>query len=131
LTTQEVQEMMDLNYTSTVMVTQLVYKKMKEQRKGAVVNVSSLSGLRGTYGNTAYAASKFALTGFTQSMAVEAIKYGVRVNSVCPGYVDTEMGREAIERKANLTATTFRNQMETVKKGIPSERITAPCEVAN
>lgn len=49
------------------------------------VNVSSLSGIRGTHGNSAYAASKFALRGFTQSFAVEAVPHRITMNAVCPG----------------------------------------------
>ncbi len=97
---KEMNQIMTLNYNAAVLLTQRVYRTMKEKGEGAVVNVSSLSGLRGTHSNTAYSASKFALIGFTHSMAVEAIEHGVRVNAVCPGYVETEMGKSAIEKKA-------------------------------
>lgn len=131
LTQEEMEKIMHLNYTSTVLLTQLVYRKMIEQeKKGAIVNVASLSGLRGTYGNTAYAASKFALIGFTHSMAVEAIRFGIRVNAVCPGYVDTEMGKAAIERRGVHENRTLEEQMAVVNEGLPSGRITRPEEVA-
>ncbi|HET7627293.1 MAG TPA: SDR family oxidoreductase [Bacillales bacterium] len=132
LTQEEMERIMHLNYTSTVLLTQRVYRKMKKKKKGgAVVNVSSLSGLRGTYGNTAYAASKFALIGFTHAMAVEAIRDGVRVNAVCPGYVDTEMGRAAIARRAEREGRTYAEQLATVNENLPSGRVTQPEEVAN
>ncbi|HET7580374.1 MAG TPA: SDR family oxidoreductase [Bacillales bacterium] len=127
----EMERIMHLNYTATVLLTQLVYKKMMQKKEGAIVNVSSLSGLRGTHGNTAYAASKFALIGFTHSMAVEAIEYGVRVNAVCPGYVDTDMGKAAIQRRADRAGRSLDEQMEVVNQGLPSGRITTPQEVAN
>jgi 3-oxoacyl-[acyl-carrier protein] reductase len=95
------------------------------------VNVSSLSGLRGTYGNSAYSASKFAITGFTQSFAVEAIEHNIRVNSVCPGFVDTDMGINAIKRKAGRESKSFEEKMKEVESGIPSGRITTAREVAN
>ncbi|HEU5141470.1 MAG TPA: SDR family oxidoreductase [Bacillales bacterium] len=131
LTQDEMERIMHLNYTSTVLLTQLVYKKMIKKKECAIVNVSSLSGLRGTYGNTAYAASKFALTGFTHSMAVEAIEHGVRVNAVCPGYVETEMGKNAIGRRAARANRSLEEQMEIVNQGLPSGRMTTPQEVAN
>ncbi|HET7579507.1 MAG TPA: SDR family oxidoreductase [Bacillales bacterium] len=131
LTQQEMERIMHLNYTATVLLTQRIYKKMMERKEGAIVNVSSLSGLRGTYGNTAYAASKFALIGFTHSMAVEAIEHGVRVNAVCPGYVETEMGKSAINRRAQRANRTLSEQMEIVNQNLPSGRISTPQEVAN
>ncbi|WP_227396408.1 SDR family NAD(P)-dependent oxidoreductase [Jeotgalibacillus aurantiacus] len=127
---EDMKKIMELNYFSTVALTQLLYSDMKAAGKGAVVNVSSLSGLRGTHGNTAYAASKFAVIGFTQSFAVEAIEHGVRVNAVCPGFVDTEMGRNAIKKKADREGRSFEEQLKQVEKGLPSGRITQPEEVA-
>jgi NAD(P)-dependent dehydrogenase (short-subunit alcohol dehydrogenase family) len=128
LNQEEMERMMHVNYTSTVLLTQQIYKTMKKHNKGAIVNVASLSGLRGTHGNTAYAASKFALIGFTHSMAVEAIAHGVRVNAVCPGYVDTEMGRSAAERKATRENRTV---TEVISGSIPSGRMTTAKEVAS
>ncbi|MFB5661863.1 SDR family NAD(P)-dependent oxidoreductase [Alteribacillus sp. HJP-4] len=131
LTQAEMEKIMHVNYTSAVLLTQKIYESMRSQKEGAIVNVSSLSGLRGTYGNTAYAASKFALIGFTHSMAVEAIPHGIRVNAVCPGFVNTEMGRRAIQRIADRNGNTFEEQMEIAANGLPSGRITEPEEVAH
>ena len=131
LTEAEIEEVMYFNYTVPVLLSKQVYRKMKENKKGAIVNVSSLSGLRGTYGNTAYAASKFALEGFTHSFSLEAIRHNVRVNAVCPGYVNTDMGRAAINRKAEANQRSFEEQFELAAQGLPSGRITEPEEVAN
>lgn len=128
---EEMEKVMHINYTSTVLLTQLVYRTMKSLQKGAVVNVASLSGLRGTYANTAYAASKFALIGFTHSFAVEAIRYGVRVNAVCPGFVDTKMGRQSLKKNAALRGQTFEEFLKNTEQNIPSGRITTPLEVAH
>ncbi|MGJ9381923.1 SDR family NAD(P)-dependent oxidoreductase [Salipaludibacillus sp. CF4.18] len=127
----DLREVMDVNYTSTVLLTQLVYREMIKKQKGSIVNISSLSGLRGTYGNTAYSASKFALIGFTQSFALEAIEHSIRVNAICPGFVDTEMGRGAIEKKAKQENRSYEKQLEIVNNRLPSKRITGPEEVAN
>lgn len=128
---EEIEYIMELNYTAAVMLTKHVYQHMKEQRRGVVVNVSSLSGLRGTYGNTAYSGSKFALIGFTHSFALEAIKHGVRVNSVCPGYVNTQMGIRAIEKRAERNGISFEEQLEMIKNEYPSRKLVEPDEVAN
>ncbi|WP_211653519.1 SDR family NAD(P)-dependent oxidoreductase [Planococcus alpniumensis] len=124
------EHLMNINYTSTFMLTQLVYRRMMEEGRGDIVNLASLSGLRGTAGNTAYAASKFAVVGWTQSMALEAIEHGVRVNAVCPGYVDTEMARASIQRKAERKGISVEQAMEEAQSGIPSNRLSTPQEVA-
>ncbi|MCA0985921.1 SDR family NAD(P)-dependent oxidoreductase [Guptibacillus algicola] len=129
---EDLRNVMELNYTATVLLTQLVYNKMRsDDQKGAIVNLSSLSGLRGTFGGTAYSASKFAITGFTQSFAHEAIQHGIRVNAVCPGFVDTEMGRNSIEAKGKRENKSFEEELQAVEKALPSGRITQPEEVAN
>ncbi|MFD1032317.1 SDR family NAD(P)-dependent oxidoreductase [Metaplanococcus flavidus] len=126
-----IEKLMNLNYKSTFLLTQEIYRKMMERREGDIVNLASLSGLRGTHGNTAYAASKFAVVGWTQSMALEAIEYGIRVNAVCPGYVDTEMARGSIRRKAERNGISFDEGMKEAAATIPSGRISTPEEVAN
>ncbi|MCA0972534.1 SDR family oxidoreductase [Halobacillus litoralis] len=126
---EELRNIMELNFFSTVLFTQSVFKHMKEVG-GSIVNLSSLSGLRGTSGNTAYSGSKFAVTGFTQSFAHEAIEDGVRVNAVCPGYVDTEMGQAAIRGKGEREGRSYEEQRQLAEQGIPSGRISTPEEVA-
>lgn len=131
LTQEELERIMHLNFTVPILLTQQIYESMKKQKEGAVVNVSSLSGLRGTFAGTAYVGSKFALNGFTQSFALEAIRHNIRVNAVCPGYVDTEMGRNSIRSKAEREGNSFEDQFDIESKNLPSGRITTPEEVAN
>lgn len=131
LTQDVLERIMHLNYTVPILLSQQIYKTMKEHNEGAIVNVSSLSGLRGTYAGTAYVGSKFALNGFTQSFALEAIEHNVRVNAVCPGYVDTEMGRDGIRSKGERENHSFEEQFDIESKNLPSGRISTPKEVAN
>ena len=71
---------------------------MLRARSGAIVNVSSVSGLRGNPGQTNYAASKAGIIGFSKSLAREVAGRGVRVNVVAPGYIDTDMTRSMPEQ---------------------------------
>lgn len=128
---ETVERVMDVNFKSTLFLTQLVYRRMLQNKEGDIVNLSSLSGLRGTHGNTAYAASKFAVIGWTQSMALEAIEHNIRVNAVCPGYVDTEMAWNSIQRKAEKKGISFEEGMKEAAAAIPSGRISTAEEVAN
>ncbi|API88780.1 short-chain dehydrogenase [Marinilactibacillus sp. 15R] len=131
LTQEELERVMYLNHTVPILLTQRIYKTMKKDKKGSIVNVSSLSGIRGTYGGTAYTGSKFALNGFTQSFALEAIEHNVRVNGVCPGYVDTEMGRNGIRSKGEREGHSFEEQFKIESEKLPTGRITNAEEVAN
>ncbi|MFC6463706.1 SDR family NAD(P)-dependent oxidoreductase [Marinilactibacillus sp. GCM10026970] len=131
LTQEELERVMHLNHTVPILLTQRIYKNMKKDKKGSIVNVSSLSGVRGTYGGTAYTGSKFALNAFTQSFALEAIEHNVRVNGVCPGYVDTEMGRNGIRSKGEREGRSFEEQFKIESEKLPTGRITNTDEVAN
>lgn len=66
--------------------------------RGAVVNIASTAGLKGTPGNYAYAAAKAAVVNMTKTMALECTAQGVRVNAVCPGFVETDLNRDYLQR---------------------------------
>lgn len=131
LTQEELEKVMHVNFTVPILLTQQIYESMKKNKEGAIVNVSSLSGLRGTYGGTAYTGSKFALNAFTQSFGLEAIEHNIRVNAVCPGYVDTKMGRDGIRRKGERENRSFEEQLKIENANLPSGRISTAREVAN
>lgn len=131
ITQEELERVMYLNFTVPILLTQQVFETMKGNKEGAIVNVSSLSGIRGTYGGSAYCVSKFALNGFTQSFALEAIEHNVRVNAVCPGYVDTEMGRDGIRSKGERENNSYEEQFKIESEKLPSGRISTSLEVAN
>lgn len=72
-------------------VTQPIYRAMCEQKFGSIINISSVNGERGQVGQTNYCASKAGVHGFTMALAREGARYGVRVNTVSPGYTSTPM----------------------------------------
>ena len=86
----DVREMIETNYLGAFHCTQAVLPRMLARRSGTIVNVSSITGLMGFARMSAYCASKFALTGFTEALRDEVLGSGVRVALVCPGTTETE-----------------------------------------
>ena len=118
------------DYMSVVNVNQVgvflgmraVFESMKRAGGGSIINVSSVEGLRGSVGLAAYTASKFAVRGMTKVAAGEFGKYGIRVNSIHPGVIDTAM----------LRAQTGDIDLNAVfKRGVPLRRTGTPQDVAN
>jgi NAD(P)-dependent dehydrogenase (short-subunit alcohol dehydrogenase family) len=75
-------------------VSREIAKRMSARRSGAIVNIASVSGIRGNIGRVAYGASKSGVITMTQVMAVEFAAFGVRVNAIAPGPIDTPLVRE-------------------------------------
>jgi len=96
-----------------------VIPKMYERGEGSVVCISSISGERGNLGQTNYAASKAAVIGLTKSLAREAARYGVRVNAVSPGFIETDMVKSVPDKVK-----------ERIVSEIPLGRFGKPEEVA-
>jgi NAD(P)-dependent dehydrogenase (short-subunit alcohol dehydrogenase family) len=89
-------EMIAVNTTGTLWGCKAAAKKMNSG--SSIINISSLAGKRGSANNTAYCASKFAVNGITQSLAKELGPRGIRVNAICPVYVETAMILKELER---------------------------------
>jgi NAD(P)-dependent dehydrogenase (short-subunit alcohol dehydrogenase family) len=106
-----------VNMRGTFIVTQRVVRGMIERRQGRVVSLSSVSAQRGggTYSKVAYSASKAAIIGFTRALAREVGEYGITVNAVAPGPVDTDImgGLLTDERKAAMSADTLIGRVGT------------------
>lgn len=94
----------------------LISKMMMRKHGGSIVNMSSLSGLKGMPGQTNYSAAKAALIGATKALAQEVASRGVRVNAVTPGFIDTDMTKELPQ--------------DELKKLVPMNRFGRPEEVA-
>ncbi|HNR91821.1 MAG TPA: acetoacetyl-CoA reductase [Dokdonella sp.] len=91
------QDVINTNLNSCFNVTRPVIEGMRERKWGRIVQISSINGQKGQYGQANYAASKAGMHGFTISLAQENAKFGITVNTVSPGYVLTEMVRAVPE----------------------------------
>jgi NAD(P)-dependent dehydrogenase (short-subunit alcohol dehydrogenase family) len=92
-------QVLDTNLKGAFLVAQAAARRMRE-RGGAIVNVASILGLRVAGQVSAYAASKAGLVQLTRAMALEWARYGIRVNALCPGYVETGLNRAFIASEA-------------------------------
>jgi len=108
-----------VNLSGTFYMSHLAYLHMAERGSGRIVNISSVIGERGNAGQVNYAATKSGLFGMTMSMAQEGARKGVTINSVAPGYIETDMVA-AVPEKA----------LDKIVSGIPMKRLGQPDEVA-
>ncbi|MGZ8558107.1 MAG: SDR family NAD(P)-dependent oxidoreductase [Chitinophagaceae bacterium] len=90
----EWKQIIDINLTGMFFVAQAVCRRMSLRKKGVVINMSSKNGLDGEFGYAHYNASKGGIIMLTKTMALELAQLGIRVNSVCPGYLQTPMSME-------------------------------------
>ena len=87
------QQVIDTNLTSCFNLARLVIDGMRERNFGRIVNIGSINGQAGQYGQVNYAAAKSGIHGFTKALAQEGAAKGITVNAIAPGYIDTEMVR--------------------------------------
>ena len=92
---------LNINLTGTFNITKMFIKQMVKNRSGKIINISSVSGLMGNAGQVNYSSSKAALSGFTKSLAKEVCSRNITVNSIAPGFIDTDM-TEYLYEKAKL-----------------------------
>lgn len=114
-------KILDINVTGTFLVGRAAARIMKDKGGGAIVNIASISGLRGSKGRSAYGASKGAVVTLTQVMANDLAPYNIRVNAVAPGPVETPMVR-ALHSEADR---------ELYFRYVPMRRYADPAEIAS
>lgn len=120
-TLEDFERVQKINTTGVFLGIKTVGPAMCEAGRGSIINISSVAGLKGTAGTIAYTASKWAVRGMTKSAANEFAAFGVRVNSVHPGIIDTPMAAEFKDLGV----------MDAVRQAIPMGKETGPETVAN
>lgn len=117
---ERLDQLLDVNLKGSFFGMQAVIPSMIRRGRGAIVNISSVNGLRGTGGSAAYDATKWGLRGITKSIALEFADKGIRVNSIHPGAIDTPMLNPGRGDTSGM-AKSF---------GVPIGRVGQPTEVA-
>lgn len=122
LTVEEWRQALEVNLTAPFLLIKAVLPAMKAQHYGRIINISSTAGrMVSTLGGAHYTTSKTGLLGLTRAAAKELGRYGITVNAVCPGMIDTELTRE--------TATS--ETLERLAQGYPVPRLGTSLEVAD
>lgn len=116
---QEFEEVIDTNLTGAFFCAKIAGKSMMKAKKGRMINISSISGVRGNAGQINYCAAKAGLIGMTKCLAKELAARNITVNAVAPGYIDTDM-----------TAVLPEKVKEQVLSQVPMKRMGQPEEIA-
>ena len=120
LSEEDYDKVMDVNMKSVFNMTKAVLRPMLKQRKGSIINMSSVVGVKGNAGQANYSASKAAINGFTKSTALELGSRNIRCNSIAPGFIETEM-----------TESLGEEQINEWKNSIPLKRGGSTEDIAN
>ena len=121
MTPEQWDDVMTTNLKSVFNMTKQVIKPMMKARKGSIINMSSIIGMRGNAGQSSYAASKAGIIGFTKSVAKELGSRNIRCNAIAPGFVETDMTGYLKEGE----------QADKYKAGIPLGRFGTTEDIAN
>jgi 3-oxoacyl-[acyl-carrier protein] reductase len=119
MTEQDWDEMADINLKATVALCRFATPYMQRNQSGSIVLISSTAGQRGEPEHSHYAATKGAVISLTKSLAPELAPFGIRVNCVAPGWVETEMTRSAIATEG-----------DEIRRLVPLKRVGQPDEIA-
>lgn len=116
---QDWRQVLEVNLTGAFLCARTVAKAMMKRRSGCIINMASIAGLAGNPGQVNYSASKAGIIGFTKALARELAPWGIRVNAVSPGYIQTDMTEQLPDKVK-----------EEIRGLIPLERFGTPEDVA-
>lgn len=111
---------MDTNLNSCFNMCRSVINGMRERNFGRIINISSINGQKGQFGQTNYSAAKAGMIGFTKALAMESAAKGITVNVICPGYIATDM-----------TSNMNQDVLDSIIRQIPVTRMGKPEEIAS
>lgn len=111
---------METNLGSCFNMSRAVITGMRERGFGRIVNISSINGQKGQFGQTNYSAAKAGMLGFTKALALESAAKGITVNAICPGYIATDM-----------TSAMKQDVLDSIIRQIPVARMGSPREIAD
>jgi 3-oxoacyl-[acyl-carrier protein] reductase len=114
---EDFDKVIEVNLKSIFNMTKAVQRTMLKQRKGSIINMSSVVGVKGNAGQSNYAASKAGMIGFSKSMALELGSRNIRTNVIAPGFIETEMTAKLDED----TVTGWRNAIPLKRGGSPED----------
>ena len=100
ITIEDIRNINQINLESPLLLMQAAIKHMKKSGYGRILNISSIWGLRGFEKRTLYCGSKFGIIGYTKSLAREVASCNILINSLCPGFTDTEMTKKSLDQGA-------------------------------
>lgn len=114
---EDFDKVIEVNLKSVFNMTKAVQRTMLKQRKGSIINMSSVVGIKGNAGQTNYAASKAGIIGFSKSVALELGSRNIRSNVIAPGFIETEMTGKLDEK----TVDEWRNAIPLKRGGTPED----------
>lgn len=122
MTIEQWQAVINTNLTSCFSLSKAVFPGMSERKFGRIINISSINGQAGQYGQTNYSAAKAGIHGFTKALAQEGARHGITVNALAPGYTETDMVSavpEAVLQKIIAKIPVGRlGQAEEIARGV-------------
>jgi len=124
------QQLVEVNLTGPMLCTRAVVPHMKHQLWGRIVNISSMTALIGAETYSGYAASKGGLQALTHTWAAELAVYGITVNAICPGWIETPMVSALIRRIADLHKLSNEEAVKKILFIVPHRRFIDPSEIA-
>ncbi|MBI3352980.1 MAG: SDR family oxidoreductase [Nitrospirae bacterium] len=123
-------DILDSNLNGMYFFSKAALRSIKDNAQGRIINISSVLGKFGVAGYTAYCAAKHGIVGFSGALALEVAPRGITVNTICPGWVDTQMAQQGISETAKTLQISPEEFKKSAEEAIPIKRFVDAGEVA-